>query len=78
MADLTLKELKSKKADVEGSFIKALRTFEKETNTEIRYINIDRKGKDRFGEKQMTEKEAKKKRPIVNVSLEIDVIDLLT
>jgi hypothetical protein len=72
MADLTIKQVKEKKIELEEAITKLMKDFEKETGTRLGYVSIERK-RDKKEKQAMPESFNPKKREIVTVEVNMDI-----
>ena len=70
---VTVKELKTAQTEVELQVLEIFKTFEKTYDTFIRHLNLDRKD----NKKSKNEYDSDYKGKLINVTLNMDVVDLL-
>lgn len=70
---VTVSELKEAQADVELEILEIFQNFEKKYDTFIRHLNLDRKD----NKKVKNEYDSDYKGRLINVTLNMDVVDLL-
>lgn len=70
---VTVRELKKAQADVELQILEIFKTFEEKYDTFIRHLNLDRKD----NKKLKSDYDSDYKGKLINVTLNMDVVDLL-